>query len=460
MRFYGRSPDFKGRADSAARAEFYGHVRAITEEKDSMLDCTKKMITYTDRPVPLTRLSKPDPARDGDKPGTTAEPRADLAVIEMFGDAVAVNRKIDPDRPIVLQKQRIQTEHLIYDRGTGNFTAPGEGFVHLYDRKGSEPDLIRGGPNDRQAAGDRAFTPTSMQLDQDGGMEYPSPEEAEEPAEPEDDGGSPESGRRRDAYPPPPARANPRVTRRSTAPRDSRAAGSRAAGNRSRTSRQPETKSVPRLILTQIQFAREMHGRFGTSNKSGASETRIAEFFGDVEVIRSPVGQENEVLDRKDWSYRPPSEVYFLTAQTLRVMSEPPLPGSPPDAPARHWMKAWEDASLSTTDKVLQADVVTYTSSNDLFYAYGEDGHQVTITQQLGPGQPASPTRQQAVSYHPKSGKMSLVNPQSISLIDAKTGTRPWVEKAPDPEAKPAKKRKPAKKPRIAPMERKGFSGR
>lgn len=456
MRFHGRSPDFEGRPNSAARAEFYGHVTAITQEKDSMLDCTEKMITYTDRPVPFTKLSQARPARNATKPGineptaaeATNEPKAELALIEMFGDAVAVNRKIDPNQPIVLQKQRIQTEHLIYDRRTGDFTAPGEGFVFLYDRKGSEPDTMRDGSNNRQAAGDRAFTPTSMQLDQDGGMGYTSPEDLQEPAESETEDVAAVPVQRRDTI------------ARSNTPRSRGNAKSKARPNKPGAADQPGVKTIPPLILTQIQFARSMHGRFGTSNKSGESGTRTAEFFGDVEVIRSPVSQENVILDRKDWSYRPPREVYFLTAQTLRVMTEPPLAGSPPNAPARHWMKAWENASLSTTDKILQGDVITYTSSNDLFYAYGEDGHQVTIAQQTGTGQPGSPTRQQALSYHPKSGGMNLVNPQYISLIDGKTGTRPWVEHAPDPEAKPKKKTKRAIKPRTAPMERRGFSGR
>ena len=213
-------------------------------------------------------------------------------------------------------------------------------------------------------------------------------------------------------------------------------------------------------MLYQVKFSKEMRGQFGTSNTPGASETRIAEFFGDIEVTRSPVASEFTIIERKDWNFRPPREVYLLTAQTLRVITEPAAAGSPPNAPARYWMKAWENAQVSTNDKALQADVITYNSTNDLFYAYGEDGHQVTITQQTGLGQPGSPTRQQAVKYHPKTGAFDAVNPQYISFIDGRTGLRPKAVAAPDPEAKPKKPVKPAIRPRVPPMEKKGFTGR
>src|SRR5262249_41373777 len=154
----------------------------------------------------------------------------------------------------------------------------------------------------------------------------------------------------------------------------------------------------------------KMRGQFGTSNKEGNSETRVAEFFGDIEVVRTPVADEFGIVERKDWNFRPPRDVYFMTAETLRVITEPALPGSPKGAPSRNWMKAWENAQLSTNDKTLQADTITYNSTNDLFYAYGDDGNQVTITQQSGVGQPGSPIVQKAVQYHPKSKSMETIN--------------------------------------------------
>ena len=78
MEFTGRSVDPEGRP--AAQAEFYGMVTAQTE--DALLHCTKKMIAYTDREVPLAQLGKmsqgPIPVaswRRGEPPARTAKPR-------------------------------------------------------------------------------------------------------------------------------------------------------------------------------------------------------------------------------------------------------------------------------------------------------------------------------------------------------------------------------------------------
>jgi hypothetical protein len=469
MRFYGRSPDFENHPDSAARAEFYGHVNAITEEKDSMLDCQEKMITYTDRPVPLTRMSKGAGVGSG-APRSAGEPQApepkpDLAVIEMFGNAVAVNRKVDPDRPIVLQKQRIQTDHLVYDRRTGNFSAPGEGIVYLYDREkqGANGAPSGGlGSNMRITVDGRTVIPTSMQVPGDDGIGYPPPAEMEPEVDTSNEEDVPQQLEPKNAARRPVAHSSTgtRGSRRSTAPRVAGTIRSETRPGKPRGNPSNSTNTVPPLILTQIKYSKEMRGRFGTSNKEGASETRVAEFFGGVEVIRTPVNDEFGTVERKQWTYRPPRDVYYMTAETLHVMTEPPPPGSPKDAPARHWLKAWEDGLISTNDKALQADIITYNSTNDLFHAYGEDGHQVTITQQTGSGQPGSVSRQQAVQYHPKTGAVQSINPQQMEFIDVRTGARPKIQAAPNPDAKPKKKVKPPIKPRIPPMERKGFTGR
>ena len=61
MEFNGRSVDPEGHP--AGRTDFYGIVTAQLE--DALLHCEERMIAYTDRIVPFTKLgslSKPNPA--------------------------------------------------------------------------------------------------------------------------------------------------------------------------------------------------------------------------------------------------------------------------------------------------------------------------------------------------------------------------------------------------------------
>ena len=70
MEFTGRSVDPEGRP--AAQAEFYGIVTAQME--DALLHCTKKMIAYTDREVPLAQLGKMSGGAIGEQVGRGAPP--------------------------------------------------------------------------------------------------------------------------------------------------------------------------------------------------------------------------------------------------------------------------------------------------------------------------------------------------------------------------------------------------
>src|SRR5262249_24969032 len=111
------------------------------------------------------------------------------ALIYCYGRPIGVSRKIDPEAPIVIQKQWIDSfDHakgpgeLHYDRRTGRFLVPNAGMVYLYDRSdnsgptaglgpnpGGErnPDPRRGQPGtpranpNRAASIDRSVTPTS-----------------------------------------------------------------------------------------------------------------------------------------------------------------------------------------------------------------------------------------------------------------------------------------------------------
>ena len=89
--------------------------------------------------VPLKQLGsasgqKAAAAHGRTEEDTEPEPKPDLAVIECFGKAVAIMRKVHPDRPVEMQRQIVQGEYLNYDRRSGEFYVPGEGLVYLYDR--------------------------------------------------------------------------------------------------------------------------------------------------------------------------------------------------------------------------------------------------------------------------------------------------------------------------------------
>ena len=139
MEFNGKSVNPEG--SPAGRADFFGVATALLE--DALLRGEEGIIAYTDRPVPFAQLgalSKPKPKdaeQAGDEGGgdKAADEGPQLAIIECYRNAIGISRKVDPDRPEVLQKQRIEaSELLVYDRRTGNFHVPGKGKVYLYDR--------------------------------------------------------------------------------------------------------------------------------------------------------------------------------------------------------------------------------------------------------------------------------------------------------------------------------------
>jgi hypothetical protein len=350
------------------------------------------MTTYTDQPIPLAEVGqmsqsaasrKSDPAQEEGPEGE--KPKPDLALIDLVGNAQAISRKVDPDRPVLLSRQRITGDRLIYDRRTGDFQIPGAGVVYLYDR------------------GDN----TAMQ---DG-----------------------------------PGAASPATNRRTIRPTSGRAQD-RPGGK----------DKIPDLVLTQIRFTREMKGRFGTGKTTDRTETRWADFFGDIEAARAVVPNERTIIDYD----RPPLNTYFLTSQTMRVVSEPPPPGSAENAPARNFLKAWENAYARTDDTAIQADIITYDSFKDLIYANGLEGRFVQIVQQKGVGQPGSPTRAQSLRVNPKTGAVNLSDPRELQLVEAKTGTRPKPQVPVDPDAKPPKTPKNQYHPPLNNVERRGFTGR
>ena len=109
----------------------------------------------------------------------------------------------------------------------------------------------------------------------------------------------------------------------------------------------PATKSktgeVPPLVLTQIEFVKGMRGQVGSSKANSKTETRWSVFFGDIEVCRARVPNESSGLDPDNL----PRDGFFLTGQTLRILTEPPPATAPPSTPARNYMKAWEQAHVT-----------------------------------------------------------------------------------------------------------------
>jgi hypothetical protein len=341
------------------------------------------------------------------------KPKPDLALIDCVGDALSISRKVDPDRPVLLSLQRVTGDRLIYDRRTGDFLVPGPGMVYLYDRDNKDGPT-QGLDPASPVANRRTIRPTS---------------------------GS--SADRRPGTRP----GTMRSTARPAAARDDSRRAEDPAGN---------SRTIPPLVLTQIRFAREMKGRFGTGKETDKTETRWAEFFTNVEAARGQVKNESTVFSFD----KLPRDCYFLTSQTLRVVTEPPPPGTPETTPARNFLKAWDDAYATTKNTTVQADVITYDSLNDLIYARSLEGRPVQVVQQTAAGQQGSPTRAEAVRVNPKTGAADVIGPQAIQWLDARTGARPTPVAPPDPNAKtPTPPKNPYRTP-LNSFERKGFTGR
>ena len=104
------------------------------------------------------------------------------------------------------------------------------------------------------------------------------------------------------------------------------------------------------------------------------------------------------------------------------MVSEPPPPGS--SGGARSLLTAWENANAETIDMTIQADKITYDSSKELFYAYGEFD-QVYLVQQKFVGQPPVTTSGRAIKYNRRTGESELIDPKNIQFVDDKFGIRP-----------------------------------
>jgi hypothetical protein len=431
MEFIGRTKNPQG--EPAGEADFHGIVRA--EMPDALLYCEEKMIAYTDRVVPLAELgkmsraqSKPqrssdpmetaDDAADADSE-TEKEPEPQLALIQCFRNAVGITRTVDRDARVLMKKETIVAQDMLtYDRRTGDFSVPGEGSAYLYDRSDNSSrapglnlnDAKNNSNNAAAAPAQRTITPAS-----DRGPKRSSP-----------------AGET--------AAATPRSTEVSPPPTEST---------------ESKAGAIPPLVLTQIHFKNGMRGVYVDEGRGGVRASRWSEFFGDVQSARAKVTSDRIGLNFD----KLPSDAIFLTGQTLRVRSEPPPVGSPRSAAARDYLKAWEKAYAWSSDKTVQADVITYDSEKDLIHAIGEGGRLVIYAQQHATGQPSTLGSAKAILLNPKTGALHTIDNASIQLIDKNTGVRPAPAMPTPPETK---KKKPPRRPFRVPsnnMERRGFTG-
>jgi lipopolysaccharide export system protein LptA len=394
-----------------ALAQFFHGVRAVTE--DAQLACQERLDVYMDQQVSLAR---PKGASKEAAQGEQPEPKPQISVLDCFRDVVVESRKTDPTTRILLQKQRIEGDHVTYDKLTGDFHVPGKGRVSLWNREDDPDSPVAGAPTAPSTATRRTVKPT-------GNPTAPTPARRATAV----------VGRNGSQIPP--ARAGA-------------AAAAAAANGRGKA-------ALPPLKLTLITFDTEMTGRYVAGKDTDTTETRWARFLGDVQTLNAKVSSENTQVDFD----RPPDDYVFLTSQKMEVSSTP-TPGK--TTAARNYLMAVDEAQAKTRNETIKADVITYDSQKELFYAYAEEGRPVAVLRQESVGQPTSNALSQAIKYNRKTGESQWITPMSpIEFVQAKTGIRPGGAGEP--------KDKKIKTPRIGPSlripgqsqtERKGMTGR
>jgi hypothetical protein len=406
MKFYGRPTDTQGRP-AAARAYFSNGVRAWTE--DALLTC-EQMWADLDDIVDFSNLpTRPGDAKTGgDTKGDESRERKRPQVARVLcQEAVRVVTRKHDEKGVLTEKRYVEGEKVTYDRATNTFHVDSAGRVDLYDRR--DPKGNREAPESSQ-------------------------EDRREPTM-----ASPGRGRVRP------------VSNRPEEPKRVRARPAK---------RDADPEGTAPLEMTRIWFEDQMIGQIQSTLVDTKRLAGQAEFFGDVRVMHAEVANEDAQLDPDD---RPDNSIY-TTSQTLRVISEPPRPGSPAGTPDRVLLQAWQDLyALSVRQgretAIQSSDHMDYNSETGVSYIYGrEDG--VTIVDQTGLGQQASYGKGSTVIYNHKTGAHRVIDARSIQLVDDRTGVRAGIP----PTAPERKRDKP--KPRPIPRtpsgdkERRNFTGR
>ncbi len=156
MKFFGRSRDLQDR--DVAKAEFRGESKTIrtpdgqvifrrgveAKMEDAAIYCDT-MDVYMDKVISLNKVTT-RPATDpiGTPP---AGPNAEIAMLDCRGQDLVedgrvryagvdiTSQKMYPGTDVLQEKQRIRHVHVLYDKRSGEFEAPGPGTVYLYKRK-------------------------------------------------------------------------------------------------------------------------------------------------------------------------------------------------------------------------------------------------------------------------------------------------------------------------------------
>lgn len=407
MEFEGRPRDVNLRGTPVAVARFSDDVRAVME--DAQLACHKRMDVYMDKQVSLAR-----PKGTAKEPvqGEEPEPRPQISLLDCFENVVIESRKTDPNTRVLLQKQRIEGARVTYDKLTGNFHVPGKGKVSLWNREDNAENPLSA-PSAPSTAARRPIKPAANP-----------------------------------AGPIPVQRTPPVIGHNASQIPPATAATGGTAG------RAKPAALLP-LKVTVITFDTEMTGRYVAGKDGDTTETRWASFLGDVQTIHATVANENTQVNFD----RPPDDYVLLNSQQLNVSSTP-TPGK--STAARNNLIAVNEAQARTRSQTIKADVITYDSQKELFYAYAEEGRPVILIEQSSSGQPTTSARGQAMKYNRLTGESQLMTPMSaMEFTQAKTGIRP----GPAGEAKI----KTPKTPRVGPglkipgrsqTERKGMTGR
>jgi hypothetical protein len=181
-------------------------------------------------------------------------------------------------------------------------------------------------------------------------------------------------------------------------------------------------KPVLALKLTKVQYVEGMQGRFGVSRDQVDDKSREAIFLGQAQAANATVlsgdGDINfdDKKKAKDW--------VFLTSDEIHVFTEPyTLPNG--ESKTKQLLNARRNSTARTGDSTIQADRITFDSSTDLMYAYGEDDKEVALTKQESDGQTPSTTRGKMLRFNKTTHASDFTDPASITFTDLKSGFRP-----------------------------------
>ena len=113
---------------------------------DSAVFCDT-MDVYLDRVIALNKSLNKDEKKPASKSDDPASSEAQIAMMECWGEnqfepgvlnrhagVDITSQKLLPDSDAIKEKQRIQGTHVVYDKRTGDFEAPGPGVTFLYQR--------------------------------------------------------------------------------------------------------------------------------------------------------------------------------------------------------------------------------------------------------------------------------------------------------------------------------------